>query len=272
MDGTPRGGTFGREFLALFLPGLLGVLSLPLMLGPVLEKQMEELRSTGVEIPDLPLWLLMLLSLIQPTVLMAGAVALGVGLTPRLGLRSHLAARARSGAPVWPALRSEAPAALLAGIAVSLLVVGLDLLFQPLLGEALKRAAQEVEDPGPVMVVTGILYGGITEELMMRWGLVTLFTWAGWKLFQRGGGPPRPALVWGAILLAALLFGLGHLPAVSAHVPLTGMVVLRTVLLNALGGMVFGWLFWRRSLEAAMLAHAVSHLVFLAARLLLPGG
>jgi membrane protease YdiL (CAAX protease family) len=33
----------------------------------------------------------------------------------------------------------------------------------------------------------------------------------------------------------------------------------RTVLLNALGGVLFGWLFWRRSLEVAMVAHAAFH-------------
>jgi membrane protease YdiL (CAAX protease family) len=29
---------------------------------------------------------------------------------------------------------------------------------------------------------------------------------------------------------------------------------------NSLPGMLFGWLFWRRGLEAAMIAHALAHL------------
>jgi hypothetical protein len=45
-------------------------------------------------------------------------------------------------------------------------------------------------------------------------------------------------------------------------VSLTPIVVIRTVLLNALGRVVFGWLFWRRSLEAAMVAHGSVHIVF----------
>jgi membrane protease YdiL (CAAX protease family) len=73
--------------------------------------------------------------------------------------------------------------------------------------------------------------------------------------------------MWGAIILAAVLFGVGHLPAVSAIAPLTSMLVMRTVLLNALGGIVFGWLFWRRSLESAMLAHASAHVGFALVRL-----
>ncbi|HLL45691.1 MAG TPA: CPBP family glutamic-type intramembrane protease, partial [Longimicrobiaceae bacterium] len=111
------------------------------------------------------------------------------------------------------------------------------------------------------VTLAGMLYGGITEELMMRWGVMSLLAWAGWRLFQRGRGEPGPAVMWAAILAAALLFGAGHLGAVSAIAPLTVAVVARTVALNALAGVAFGWLFWRRSLEAAMLAHMTGHVV-----------
>ena len=66
-------------------------------------------------------------------------------------------------------------------------------------------------------------------------------------------------MVWTAIVLAALLFGIAHLPAMAALVALTPLIVIRTVLLNALGGLLFGWLFWQRSLEVAMVAHAAFH-------------
>jgi membrane protease YdiL (CAAX protease family) len=35
--------------------------------------------------------------------------------------------------------------------------------------------------------------------------------------------------------------------------------VARTVLLNAVAGVLFGWLYWRGRLEAAMVAHASFH-------------
>jgi membrane protease YdiL (CAAX protease family) len=41
------------------------------------------------------------------------------------------------------------------------------------------------------------------------------------------------------------------------------------VALNAIGGIVFGWLYWRRSLEAAMVAHASAHVGFAMLRPLL---
>jgi hypothetical protein len=107
-----------------------------------------------------------------------------------------------------------------------------------------------------------MLYGGLTEELMMRWGLLSLLAWIGWRALQRGRGEPRSAIMGSAIVVAAVLFGVGHLGAVAAQLPLTTPLILRTVALNAVGGIVFGWLFWRRSLEAAMVAHATGHVVF----------
>ena len=38
-------------------------------------------------------------------------------------------------------------------------------------------------------------------------------------------------------------------------------MVARTVLLNAVAGVVFGWLYWKRGLEMAMLAHFGGDLV-----------
>ena len=63
----------------------------------------------------------------------------------------------------------------------------------------------------------------------------------------------------GAVVISALLFGLGHLGAAALASPLTPAVVARTVLLNALVGTAFGWLYWRPNLETGMLAHASRH-------------
>ncbi|MDP9347641.1 MAG: CPBP family intramembrane metalloprotease [Gemmatimonadota bacterium] len=205
--------------------------------------------------------MVVVLSMIQPTLLLAGGTALGASLAPRVGLISHVATRAESGSPIWPHLQSEAPLALAAGLALGLVTVPLDLLFEPYLGPAWAEAMKETaEFEGPGALISGLLYGGITEELMLRWGLLSFLVWAGWRLLQRRRGTPGPGVMWGAVILAALAFGLGHLPAVAAFAPLSPVLIMRTMVLNALGGVLFGWLFWRRSLEAAMLGHAAANL------------
>ena len=62
-------------------------------------------------------------------------------------------------------------------------------------------------------------------------------------------------------LLAAVLFGLGHLPTVALLVPLTPLVIARTILLNGLIGIACGWLYWKRGLESAMISHFSADLV-----------
>lgn len=98
------------------------------------------------------------------------------------------------------------------------------------------------------------LYGAITEELICRLFLMTLVVWAALKLSGRQG-PPGVGLILLGVVVAAVLFGLLHLPAVAQVWPLTPVVVSRAILLNAIGGIAFGILYWRYGLEHAMAAH-----------------
>jgi membrane protease YdiL (CAAX protease family) len=86
----------------------------------------------------------------------------------------------------------------------------------------------------------------------------------GWVLAGRRGDAPGPGVAWAAIGVSAVLFGVGHLPALAQAVGLTPALIARTVLLNAVAGVAFGWLYWRRSLEAAMVAHAAFHVPLVA--------
>ena len=247
----PSETRFGKTFLALFGLGFLGVLSMIPMV-------IDQLDALPPELADLPAPLAVALSLASPAVLLAISVAVGTLAAHRVGLRSLVARRIRQGSRIWPDLRPHIPMAFAAGIVLSLVLVGLDQLMDPFADtELLAELVGEVDLLGQLLV--GLLYGGIVEELLLRWGIMSLLVWIGWRLAQGGHGPPRPALVWIAIILSALLFGIGHLPAMATIVPLTPLIVFRTVVLNGLGGLLFGWLFWKRNLEVAMVAHASTH-------------
>lgn len=84
--------------------------------------------------------------------------------------------------------------------------------------------------------------------------------WLRNRLRERTTTPPA-AVMWIAIVASAVAFGLGHLPALASTFDLTTALIIRTVLLNAMVGVALGWLFWRRSLETAMVAHAAFHVV-----------
>lgn len=255
----PRQIHFGKTFLVLYALALPGILSLiPVVMGQVAALPLDVLAG----LDDMPPALIIALSLINPLILVVIAVVIGNLLAPRLGLRSLVAEKVSHGAPLWSELRPHIPLALGIGILFAFVVLGLDALMNPFEGTDL-AVAEPATLPGLLsQLVLGLLYGGIVEELLLRWGVMSLLVWIGWRIFQRGQGQAHPALVWVGITLAAVLFGVGHLPALANLIELTPLIVFRTILLNALGGIVFGWLYWKRSLEVAMVAHAAGHIGF----------
>jgi hypothetical protein len=249
-------GSSRRAFLYLFALGLLGVAAVV----PATIRTIEAVRALPGA-PQVPLGLAVAAALFQSALITAAFVALGLWAAPRVGLRSHVAERARRGTPVLPALRGEVPLAVLVGAAVGVVMLLVDSFTIPYLDAEWTAAAREQLPRTIGFTVMGMLYGGITEELWMRWGLVSFLAWLGWRLAQGGRGRPGAAVMWTAIVLAAVLFGVGHLPAAATIAALSPLIVARVIVLNAVGGILFGWLYWRRSLEAAMIAHASVHVV-----------
>lgn len=104
-------------------------------------------------------------------------------------------------------------------------------------------------------------YGGITEEILMRLFLMTLFVWIGMKIFRQK--KPSNIGIIISIFLAAIIFGLGHLPITASLTKITPLVVVRAIALNSIGGIIFGWLFWKKGLESAIIAHFTTDIVLL---------
>jgi membrane protease YdiL (CAAX protease family) len=123
------------------------------------------------------------------------------------------------------------------------------------------NALQMVQEEVTIPTSVGILYGGITEEIMLRWGLMSFVAWVGLRLFyqSRSSVPATPYVV--AIVVTALLFGAGHLPVLYAYVDdVTLPLVTYVVGINTLFGIVAGFLYWKYGLEASIMAHSTAHL------------
>lgn len=110
-------------------------------------------------------------------------------------------------------------------------------------------------------VLTRLFYGGVTEELLMRWGTMSIITWLLWRLSGGSDSGPSGAAVCVAIVLSALVFGVSHLPAaVSSGIRQRPMLML-VVTGNALAATIFGWIFWQHGIESAIVAHFATHLI-----------
>lgn len=246
---------FWKSFLALFIFGLIGIILLIPSLFPLVEEQLKSIPNP----PDIPLALLVGLSLINPLILLAVAVLVGLVTAPKAGLVSylHLWVNKQLKGTNAESFKKAIPAGILSGIAVAVILFFLELAFQPHLPESLQTTA---ESRSLMMTISGISYGGITEELLLRWGLMSLLVWGLWKLFQRSRTTPSAAIFWISIVISSLLFALGHLGATALLAPLTTVVLVRMFLLNGLAGLVFGWLYWRKGLEISMISHAFVHI------------
>jgi membrane protease YdiL (CAAX protease family) len=242
--------TLGLLVWALGIPGVLAVIGrfLPALLS-----------SSSRPLP-LPLPVVLLASLVQGAAFTGLAAWAGAVLGPRVGL----------GAPVLQALLARAPVGRLLSrsLAVGAIgaMVGGVFLVAALRGmpTALGSIPKQLTPPPVVRV----LYGGITEEVLMRWGVMTLLLWLVWRLGAHEGAP-HGGEVWSAIVVSALLFGAAHLPAIAALTGrLTPAVAGYVVATNAAFGVLAGYLYWRTGLESAIVAHAGAHILSLGIELL----
>ncbi len=167
---------FMKLFTILWLEGMIGVISLWWINLPILES--EELQ--------LPLWGIKLLSLIQPTLLLFVAVLIGVVLSPKVGLSAPLAEALSRGNSISLAIKPQVIPGVVGGLIGSILLIILEFLAKPFLSSDFVTKAEELL--GKTSIFTRILYGGITEELLLRWGMMTLLVWLAWWIFAKGQG------------------------------------------------------------------------------------
>jgi hypothetical protein len=240
----------GRMWWRLALLGLPGTFSVLL------------LRLDQFGPPPFDPALVKALAVAQPTVLMLLAVALGLWAAPKVGFDAPAVRAWAERRPILPALAPQLAPAAWAGAALALMLVGF---WSVVRAQDFAGSVATFEMP----LAMKLLYGGIVEELLLRWGVMSLFVWIAWRL----GGAARPVpawTVWTGLVASSMLFAAGHLPVLYFLIPEPPLWFVGLALAaNFIPGMLFGWLYWRRGLEAAMIAHALAHLLSTAALVLL---
>jgi hypothetical protein len=250
-----------RLFAILWIAGTAGVLSFLLVDLSALLANLPEAARAGMPFPP---FVLKLLSVMQTTVILSIAVLVGVALAHRVGLSSPAAEALASGGNVVAALKPQIVPGLIGGLAAGNAIPLAWLLWKPFLSPTFVTRAERLNRFLPFP--TRLLYGGITEELLLRWGVMTLLVWLAWRVLQKGKGKPRAAWFVSAIIISSVVFGLGHLPLVRAlAVNFTVAIVGYIVVANALFGLIAGYLYWKRGLEAAIIAHMLTHVVLITA-------
>lgn len=223
--------------MALWIGAEIGAIAVSIQVVPLLLQ--------GQPLP-MPLWAICGIAAVQSGLYFALAVWVGCKLGPKLGLGARFLAGMET-----MRLRFFTPALLVS------VPGGLLLFFAPRFAPAELVAATEHFQ---VPLLSRILYGGISEEVLMRFGLMTFFAWLTWRISRKPNGS-----IWVGNVVAAVLFGIGHLPATKLLVgTLSAPIFVYVVGLNAVFGIAFGVLYHKRGLENAIVGHAGAHLVAVA--------
>lgn len=246
-DQSPRIGFPWRLFWLLLFAAIAGAgAAIPLTL-----EVFQPLMKSGQPLP-LPLPIIIALGIAQNLILLSVAIGVGLFAAGKLGLGAPLLHAWLYGEQPKQSVRASVGSGVLVGIVVGAVVLAPLLIAAPYLpGLPLVSAGRAALWK---RVITGF-YGGIDEEILTRLFLLSLFAWLGNKIFRQREAGLSARVFWIANIVVAILFGLGHLPSASLVMHITPAVVVFALLLNGIPALTFGFLYWRRGLESAMIAH-----------------
>jgi len=251
-----KGGNFMKKDikLSLFL-GFLGAIGVLAIIPYQLEMSKELLKDIKTPIP-FPL--LITLTVIQQFVILSILSFIGVFLQKRTNLKMSLFKNFSSYSKKWIGM------GVLGSLIGTMIIVFIDkVIFMP------RISIPEITG-GKAVWWKGFLasfYGGITEELLLRLFVMTLIVWIFSKFFRTKKENIPSSVYWLGIILTAILFGLGHLPATKVLFgDLTTILIIRAIVLNGVLGIWFGYLYWKKGLEYAIISHFCAdiflHVVF----------
>ncbi len=235
--------------LTLFVLGLLGVFTMLTVTIPL-----DNLPNEVVE--KISPQTLKYLVLINPAILLLIAVIIGTLLYDKVGF---------SVPTISSILKIEQPKikfieqikyGIILGLISGILITLISIIFKSSLPQEFIDLGNKIK----ITVIARFIYGGFTEELLVRFGFMTLVVWIVSKVTNNLVN----STYWIGIILASILFGLGHFPVVFNTVPNPSITLLTYVLIgNSIAGLFFGWLYWKKGLEAAFIGHIFAHVAMI---------
>ncbi|MCR9015711.1 CPBP family intramembrane glutamic endopeptidase [Aquiflexum gelatinilyticum] len=231
-----------RIAVSLFGMGLVGIASLLSVSPPSL--------SPGLEMdPATVRWI----TLVNPIILLIISITIGTLLKEAAGVKLPIL-DSKQGEPLVAVFQSLIQPFLVLTTVSALGVLLIYLCTYRGFGSAYREV---INGPG-LPFWTRILYGGITEEILMRYGVMTVLLW----ILKEINRPNSHVQFWISNFLTAMLFATGHLPAIFNEVPSPSIWTLIYILGgNFWAGLCFGYAFWRYGLILAILTHMGFHLI-----------
>lgn len=239
-----------RKVAILFASGMVGVFSAWPMISALISVSGQE--------PPLPMFVIQSLSTLQSGVILFAMVILGAYLSSKVNLGAPLVEAWLQNSWHGVNVKQILFAGIVGGLLGCVVLMGFSQFSTPRLPSEFIKNAEAFSPP----FYTKILYGGITEELLIRWGLMSFFVWGFFRLTQNQASHVKPVNYWLGILASSFIFGVAHLPAASLLSPVVTMPLIMYIIVgNSLFGLIAGYLYWKKGLESAIIAHILAHVV-----------
>jgi len=193
----------------------------------------------------------------QTLIVVALCAAAGVYLGEKVGIRDDFLLGLVHGE--WRAadLDRQAAAGAIAGVSctVAWLMVYYGYVRPRLDGETVRISEKMRMDIG---LAGRVASGGITEEVIFRWGLLSAVMWV-----LSLTGMPAAASFWIGIVTTGILFGLAHLPGnIQMGCKLSPLFVGTAIVGNLWVALFCGYLLWKYGLVAAIIVHILFHVIW----------
>jgi hypothetical protein len=193
------------------------------------------------------------ISVLALVFLLGVLIYIGLFLGRSVGLGAPLLEGWAKGEQVRERAVSVLKIALAIGLGVAAAKYLLDLLvFSPFVEGTLSRWGQ-----APLVLQLPIPFQqGIGDEITYRLFGMTAVVWLIWKAQGSGDAPPGDRVYWAGLLIVGLFPVLGLVLS-----GVTGLVLLQYTAIILAGAIPFGWLYWKKGIESALVAHFTSSVV-----------
>jgi membrane protease YdiL (CAAX protease family) len=247
---------FSRSAVAIWIGAVFGVACVMPYVDALTPALREASAKKGIPFPAL-----IALSIVQSAVTIGVMTFVGWWAARKIGLGAPLLDHWLERKDRPPHVARNVVMAVALGLASGAVLIALDVfVFLPPGSAGSAASLVNANVPPAWMGFLASFEGGITEEVELRLFLMSLLALGMCALLRTKGALPA-GVFWIANIIAAVLFGLGHLPTTAQLVALTPIIVTRAIVLNGIVGVVAGWLFWKRGIEMAMLCHFGADLV-----------
>lgn len=251
-ETAPPEGVRLRLFLVLWLAGVGATMLLTPVSGWVAEAQQTGAAADWREIYALPL--------ASAAVFYAAVVYLGLRLSARYGLGAPILSAWLGGGRVEGVVRYLVSAAALGAAAAVAVVLVAVVLGTSHIGPG---AGIQAELPWASGVPLA-LFAAVNDEIFFRLGVMTGVVWFTVHLLPAADGSPSKYAMWFSVALSALFYQIFDVTPLGIAGPADAADAVLSRALQFIGiavGALFGWLYWRRGLESAMVAHLTYVLV-----------